>query len=82
MFLRRRAVRMRRGIHPEVYPITVVFTNGTERDMLSSAGKPDEKVKVHLESDRFNHPAWNPGLRSGSTRNSRAAKFLNKYGDL
>ncbi|QJC27233.1 50S ribosomal protein L31 [Anaplasma platys] len=73
---------MKKGIHPDVHPITVVFTNGQEREMLSTSGKPDEKVKVHLESDIFNHPAWNPGLRSSGTRNSRAAKFLGKFGDL
>ena len=73
---------MKKGIHPEVYPITVVFTNGEEREMLSTCGKKNEMVRVHLESDRFNHPAWNPGLRSGVTRNSRAAKFLSKFGDL
>ncbi|MFV9839004.1 MAG: 50S ribosomal protein L31 [Aaplasma endosymbiont of Hyalomma asiaticum] len=73
---------MRKGIHPEVYPIAVVFTNGEERRMLSTSGKPDETVKVHLESDRFNHPAWNPGLRAHGKKNSRAARFLSKFGDL
>ncbi|AXW83745.1 50S ribosomal protein L31 [Anaplasma marginale] len=73
---------MKKGIHPEVHPITVIFTNGEQREMLSTYGKPDEMVKVHLESDRFNHPAWNPGLRVSSKKNSRAARFLSKFGDL
>ncbi|SCV65073.1 50S ribosomal protein L31 [Anaplasma phagocytophilum] len=73
---------MKKGIHPEVYPITVIFTNGEEREMLSTSGKSEEMVRVHLESDRFNHPAWNPGLRTSGTRNSRAAKFVSKFGDL
>ncbi|CAH58480.1 50S ribosomal protein L31 [Ehrlichia ruminantium] len=73
---------MRKGIHPETYDILTVFTNGEERVMKSTLGKKDEMIRIHLESDCFNHPAWNPSLRATSKKNSKAAKFLSKFGDL
>ncbi|GAT75670.1 50S ribosomal protein L31 [Ehrlichia ruminantium] len=73
---------MRKGIHPQTYDILTVFTNGEERVMKSTLGKKDEMIRIHLESDCFNHPAWNPSLRATSKKNSKAAKFLSKFGDL
>ena len=73
---------MKKGIHPETNYILTVFTNGEERKMKSTMGKKDELIKIHLESDCFNHPAWNPNLRTVSKKNSKAAKFLSKFGDL
>ncbi len=74
--------KMKKGIHPETYDILTVFSNGEERKMKSTLGKKNELVKIHLESDCFNHPAWNPNLRTVSKKNSKAAKFMSKFGDL
>ncbi|KJV69205.1 50S ribosomal protein L31 [Candidatus Neoehrlichia procyonis] len=68
--------------HPKTYPILVVFTDGSEQTMLSTMGKADKVTKIHLETDHFNHPAWNPGLRVAGKKNSKAAKFFNRFGDL
>lgn len=74
--------KMKKGIHPETNDILTIFTNGEERKMKSTLGKKNELIKIHLESDCFNHPAWNPNLRTVSKKNSKAAKFMSKFGDL
>ena len=73
---------MKKGIHPETNDILTIFTNGEERKMKSTLGKKNELIKIHLESDCFNHPAWNPNLRTVSKKNSKAAKFISKFGEL
>ncbi|QXK91679.1 50S ribosomal protein L31 [Neoehrlichia mikurensis] len=68
--------------HPKAHPILVVFTDGSEQTMMSTIGTENKITKIHLETDHFNHPAWNPGLRVAGKKNSKAAKFLNRFGDL
>jgi len=80
----RLARRLQRG-HPELHKLTVIMTDGSRFETLSTCGKPaDGKNKsnrkndvVKLEVDRHTHSAWTGIHRTSAT--GMAAKFENRY---
>ncbi len=67
---------MKKGIHPDYHPITVVLTNGERIETRSVYGKPGEEINVYI--DPTCHHAWT-GEKQVIVDNGRVSKFNKKY---
>ena len=70
---------MKKDIHPEYHEITLVMTDGTERKIRSTYGKPGDVMKLSV--DPLNHPAWTGVQRMLGTE-GQVARFNKRFGDL
>lgn len=70
---------MKKGIHPDYHPITVVLTSGKELQMRSTYGKPGDKIV--LDIDHESHPAWT-GQRKLLDTAGQLAKFNKRFQNL
>lgn len=67
-------------IHPELYPMTISLTDGTEINTYSTK-KPEGKVVCLV--DFKNHPAWSEQTKikaSSGENNKKVAQFNKKFG--
>jgi large subunit ribosomal protein L31 len=68
---------MKQDIHPPYHFVKVVMTDGTEFVTRTTAGEPDGRLQLVIDSN--NHPAYT-GERKIVDSMGRMEKFMNKYG--
>lgn len=66
---------MKKDIHPEYHPITIVMTDGTRYASRSTWGKAGDVLQ--LDVDPKTHPAWVGGVNLRKT--GQMEKFNNKF---
>lgn len=66
---------MKKDIHPDYHPITVVMTDGTRYETRSTWGKAGDVQQ--LDVDPKTHPAWVGGVNLRKT--GQLEKFQNKF---
>lgn len=66
---------MKKDIHPDYHPITVVMTDGTRYETRSTWGKAGDTLQ--LDVDPKTHPAWVGGVNLRKT--GQMEKFNNKF---
>ena len=67
---------MKKSIHPDYHPITVVMTDGTTFQTRSTWGKSGDSMR--LEIDPISHPAWT-GVHRLMDTGGQLAKFKNRF---
>ena len=68
---------MKKDIHPDYHPVTVVMTDGSEYVTRSCAGGAGERIA--LDIDPRTHPAWTGGQQTLLDRGGRISRFKNKF---
>ena len=68
---------MKKDIHPDYHPVTVVMTDGTEYVTRSCAGASGDTIR--LDIDPRTHPAWTGGHQTLLDRGGRISRFKNKF---
>jgi large subunit ribosomal protein L31 len=69
------------GHHPNQHKVTVVMTDGTKFEIMTTWGKEGDVLK--LDVDPKNHPAWQDKAQNFvNSNNERMAKFKQKFGDF
>ncbi|MCY4504862.1 MAG: 50S ribosomal protein L31 [Hyphomicrobiales bacterium] len=68
---------MKKDIHPDYHPITVVMTDGTQFETRSTYGKAGDTLT--LEIDPLTHPAWTKGAQTLVDRGGRLSRFNKKF---
>jgi len=69
------------GVDPKQHKVTVVMTDKTTTEILTTWGKEGDKLT--LDVDPKNHPAWQDKAQNFVNANDeRLAKFKNKFGDF
>ncbi len=66
---------MKKDIHPDYHPITIMMTDGTKYESRSTYGKPGDVLQ--LDVDPKTHPAWVGGVNLRKT--GQMEKFKNKF---
>lgn len=66
---------MKKNIHPDYHPITIVMTDGTKYETRSTYGKAGDVLQ--LDVDPKTHPAWVGGVNLRKT--GQMEKFNNKF---
>lgn len=66
---------MKKDIHPDYHPITIVMTDGTKYETRSTYGKAGDVLQ--LDVDPKTHPAWVGGVNLRKT--GQMEKFKNKF---
>lgn len=66
---------MKKDIHPDYHPITIVMTDGTRYESRSTYGKAGDVLQ--LDVDPKTHPAWVGGVNLRKT--GQMEKFNNKF---
>ena len=79
IFLRKQTA-MKKGIHPDYHPITVVMTDGTKFETRSTYGAAGDTLS--LDIDPKSHPAWTGGQQQIMDRGGRVSRFKQKFGFL
>tara|TARA_B110000438_G_C15204833_1_gene390298 strand:+ start:235 stop:465 length:231 start_codon:yes stop_codon:yes gene_type:complete len=70
---------MRKNIHPNYHKITVVMTDGSQFETMSTWGKEGDVLKLDIDSK--SHPAWTGGTQKISDK-GRISKFIKKFKNL
>ncbi|MEM6762490.1 MAG: 50S ribosomal protein L31 [Pseudomonadota bacterium] len=68
---------MKKDLHPDYHPVTVVMTDGSEYVTRSCAGSPGDRIS--LDIDPRTHPAWTGGQQTLLDRGGRISRFKNKF---
>lgn len=69
------------GSHPNQHKVTVVMTDGTQFEILTTWGKEGDILR--LDMDPRNHPAWQDKATTFVNANDeRVAKFKKKFGNF
>jgi large subunit ribosomal protein L31 len=71
---------VKKDIHPDYHPITVVMTDGSTFETSSTWGKAGDSMQ--LDVDPKSHPAWTGGNQQLMDRGGRVSRFKNKYAGL
>lgn len=71
---------MKKGIHPDYHPITVVMTDGSKFETRSTYGSAGDQLS--LDIDPNSHPAWTGGQTQILDRGGRVSRFKQKFGFL
>ncbi len=71
---------MKKDIHPEYHPITVVMTDGTEYELRSTWGSAGDRLTLDIDSKT--HPAWTGGGQHLIDRGGRVSRFNNRFKGL
>ena len=71
---------MKKDIHPDYHPITVVMTDGSEFETRSTYGKSGDKMT--LDVDPNTHPAWTGGTGKLVDKGGKVARFKDRFGDF
>jgi large subunit ribosomal protein L31 len=67
---------MKKNIHPDYHPITIVMTDGTSFETRSTWGKAGDSMR--LDIDPISHPAWT-GVHRLMDTGGQLAKFKNRF---
>ena len=67
---------MKKDIHPDYHEITVVMTDGTTYQTMSTWGKPGDTLKLDIDSK--SHPAWT-GVHRLVDSGGQLAKFNKRF---
>ncbi len=70
---------MKKDIHPPYHEITLVMTDGEERKIFSTYGKPGDRLQ--LDIDNKSHHAWTGQTRTFE-KGGKIDQFKDRYGDL
>ena len=70
---------MKKQIHPDYHPITVVMTDGTKYETRSTWGKSGDSLQ--LDIDPKTHPAWT-GQHRIVDSGGQVARFNKRFGKL
>ena len=70
---------MKKQIHPDYHPITVVMTDGTKYETRSTWGKSGDTLQ--LDIDPKTHPAWT-GQHRIVDSGGQVARFNKRFGKL
>jgi large subunit ribosomal protein L31 len=68
---------MKKDIHPDYHPITVVMTDGSSFQTRSTMGKAGDTLR--LDIDPKSHPAWT-GVQKLLDTGGQIAKFNKRFG--
>ena len=68
---------MKKDIHPEYHPITVVMTDGSSYQTRSTYGKPGDTLR--LDVDPKTHPAWTGGHSRMLDQGGQLARFNKRF---
>jgi large subunit ribosomal protein L31 len=68
---------MKKDIHPDYHPITVVMTDGTSYQTRSTYGAAGDTLR--LDIDPSTHPAWTGGSQHLIDRGGRLSRFKKKF---
>ena len=68
---------MKKDLHPDYHPVTVVMTDGSEYMTRSCAGSSGDRI--NLDIDPRTHPAWTGGQQTLLDRGGRISRFKNKF---
>ena len=71
---------MKKNIHPDLHPIKVQMTDGSEFETMSTWGKSGDTMK--LDIDPTTHPAWTKDANYVNTKATEVSKFNNKFKGL
>ena len=70
---------MKKNVHPDLHPIKVQMTDGTEFETMSTWGKEGDVIK--LDIDPKSHPAWT-GVTQKLQDKGRVSKFNKRFANL
>ena len=70
---------MKKDIHPDYHPITVVMTDGSKYETRSTWGKSGDTLQ--LDIDPKTHPAWT-GQHRIVDSGGQVARFNKRFGKL
>jgi len=68
---------MKKDIHPDYHPITVIMTDGTTYETRSTYGKAGDTLR--LEIDPKSHPAWTGGHQRLLDTGGQLARFNKRF---
>jgi large subunit ribosomal protein L31 len=68
---------MKKDIHPDYHPITVVMTDGTSFETRSTLGKAGDTLR--LDIDPKSHPAWTGGQQRLNDMGGQLARFNQRF---
>lgn len=71
---------MKKDIHPDYHPVTVVMTDGTKYETRSTYGKAGDEL--HLDIDPKTHPAWTGGQGALLDRGGRLSRFNDRFAGI
>lgn len=71
---------MKKDIHPDYHPITIVMTDGTRYQTRTTWGKAGDELK--LDIDPTTHPAWTGGTSRLVDSGGRVGRFNKKFGNF
>ncbi len=71
---------MKKDIHPDYHPITVIMTDGHTYQTRSTYGKPGDTLR--LEIDPTSHPAWTGGQQRMLDTGGQLARFNKRFANL
>jgi large subunit ribosomal protein L31 len=76
-FAPKKAVAMKKGIHPNYHMISVQLNDGTTYKTRSTWGEPGQKLT--LDIDPTTHPAWTGGQQQLIDRGGRLTRFNKRF---
>ncbi len=65
----------KKSIHPNTFPVKVFLTDGSSIELVSTSNKKE----MNLDIDPLSHHAWTKKFKLDTRKDSRAAKFNNKF---
>ena len=68
---------MKKDIHPDYHPITVVMTDGSQFETRSTWGKQGDTLR--LDIDPKSHPAWTGGQQRLIDSGGQLARFNKRF---
>lgn len=72
---------MKKNIHPEKLPVTVIMNDGKEYQLMMKL--PNNAQRLVLDIDPSTHPAWRDGgERKLIDTSGQVSKFTKKFGKL
>jgi large subunit ribosomal protein L31 len=74
---RKKAVPMKKGIHPAYHFVDVQLNDGTTYKTRTTYGEPGQKIT--LDIDPSTHPAWTGGQQQLMDRGGRLTRFNKKF---
>jgi len=66
---------MKKNVHPNLHPIKVQMTDGTEFETMSTWGKDGDVMK--LDIDPKSHPAWT-GVTQKASRQRKSKQIYKR----
>ncbi len=70
---------MKKDKHPDYHKITVVMTDGTKFETMSTWGKEGDTMS--LDIDPLSHPAWTGGQQKSQDK-GQVSRFKKRFSNL